>query len=262
MNHRIRLIDAFTGVGMRGNPAGVCILDTAPGDTWMQRVAEEMNQAETAFAWPEGSSYRLRWFTPVREVDLCGHATLACAYGMFADDLSLSDVEFLTRSGPLHCRRQDNFVEMDFPAQPYEPGPIPDALLSQLSGRTLWHGSAGSDFLAVFDSPDEVKDFVPDSSSIASVNVRGLIVTAKSEGTEFDFVSRFFAPKYGIPEDSVTGSAHCALAPFWAERLGQDRFRAHQASPRGGVLELEVYGDRVMLRGAARVTLEGKISLE
>ncbi len=262
MSQRIRLIDAFTGVGMRGNPAGVCLLAVAPSDIWMQRVAEELNQAETAFAWPEGDSFRLRWFTPVREVDLCGHATLACAYGMFADDLSLSDVEFLTRSGLLHCRRHDNFVEMDFPAQPCEPAPIPDALLSQLSGRTLWHGAAGGDFLAVFDSPNEVRDFVPDFSAIAAVDVRGLIITAKAENSEFDFVSRFFAPQYGIPEDSVTGSAHCALAPFWAERLGQARFRAHQASPRGGVLELEVVGDRVMLRGAATVTLEGVIAAD
>jgi predicted PhzF superfamily epimerase YddE/YHI9 len=257
MPHRIRLIDAFVGPNARGNPAGVCLLEGPVEEAWMQAVAEEMNQAETAFCWPEEGERRLRWFTPMFEVDLCGHATLATAHALFSDDPSLAQAQFRTRSGPLVCRRDGDAILMDFPAQPCRELPVPDILRDLLEGKCEWYGEAGADYMAVLRSETEVREFQPDFGAIAQAGARGLLITAR--GREFDMVSRFFAPQYGIPEDAVTGSAHCALAPFWAERLGRTKLSAFQASRRGGVLELELLGDRVQLRGQARTTLDGTL---
>lgn len=242
---------------MRGNPAGVCLLD-ADGETrWMQSVAEEMNQAETAFAWREGHRWRLRWFTPVTEVDLCGHATLAAAAAIFSDEAGTDAVDFDTRSGILSCRRDEERVEMTFPAQPVRECPMPASLSEQMAGKCTWFGEAGADYLAVFEDEEAVWNFAPDFGAISAAGRRGLAVTAP--GRRADMVSRFFAPQCGIPEDSVTGSLHCALAPYFAARLHKTHFRAVQASKRGGELELELRGDRVVLRGLARVAMDGRL---
>jgi len=242
---------------MRGNPAGVCLLETAGKTDWMQAVAEEMNQAETAFAWREGHRWRLRWFTPVTEVDLCGHATLATAAAIFFDEEATDTVDFDTRSGILSCRRDGERVEMSFPAQPVLECALPAPLKEMMAGKYAWFGEAGADYLAVFEDEEAVRDFAPDFGAISAAGRRGLAVTAP--GREADMVSRFFAPQCGIPEDAVTGSLHCALAPYFAARFSKTHFRAVQASKRGGELELEVKGDRVVLRGLVRVAMDGRL---
>lgn len=220
-------------------------------EAWMQNVAMEMNQAETAFFWPRpAGGYGLRWFTPGGEVDLCGHATLATAHVINSD----SPLEFHTKSGVLRTERVGDEIRMDFPAEPAFEAPLPLPL------NAHWAGKNRMDWIAVFETAGEVYDFVPDLPAIAGAGMRGLIITAPSDMDGVDFVSRFFAPRYGIPEDPVTGSAHCCLAPLWAERLGKDGLVGYQASRRGGYVGVRVKGDRVELAGRAAVTVEGRIA--
>lgn len=258
-------IDAFANQVFRGNPAAVCPLERWLPDATMQSIAAENNLAETAFfvPRPDGGSvsgdYDLRWFTPTVEMDLCGHATLASAFIVFASSNGKRDaVTFHTRSGPLTVRRDGGQLAMDFPSRPAAPCPTPPGLVEAL-GRTPREVAKARDLMAVFDTEDEVRSLAPSFDRIIALGVHAIIVTAP--GREVDFVSRFFAPLVGVPEDPVTGSAHCTLIPYWAKRLGKSRLRARQVSVRGGELECEDLGDRVSMAGRAVQYLEGTIEV-
>jgi len=251
----IKLVDAFTTTRFAGNPAAVCVLPAWPSAAWMQQVAAEMNQAETAFlvARPEPDEYDLRWFTPTVEADLCGHATLASTHVLDLD----GEVRFHTRSGVLVCARRDDHIEMDFPAIAGVPVPLDPRLVEALGVRvrTTQHGSF---LLAELADAAAVRELMPDIAGLAAVHPLGVIVTAAGDGS-YDFVSRVFVPNAGIPEDSVTGSAHCQLAVFWSQRLGRTTLSAFQASARGGEIGVRVDGDRVVLSGNAVTVLTGAL---
>jgi PhzF family phenazine biosynthesis protein len=252
-------VDAFSGAVFGGNPAAICPLETWLPDATLQDIAAENNLSETAFFVPDGAGYRLRWFTPTVEVDLCGHATLASAYVILTRlDPSADAVRFETRSGTLTVTRDGDRLTMDFPSIPGEPADPPDALVRAV-GRRPEAVAAGPNVLALLGSAAEVRDLAPDMAAVAELHPRCLIVTAP--GDDCDFVSRFFAPSYGIPEDPVTGSAHCMLTPFWAARLGKTALHARQISARGGELWCEAAGDRVRIGGRAALFLEGRISI-
>ncbi len=258
----IALVDAFAERPFTGNPAGVVLLDgPALTDAQMQSVALEMNQAETAFSWPEGNAYRLRWFTPTVEVDLCGHATLATAHRMWETGAATEDeIRFATRSGLLTATRNEGETALDFPAEPPIAEPPPANAAAILGREPLWWGRNRMDHFAVVSTPEDLAgDWTPRMAAIAALGGRGLIVTAIGRG-EVDFVSRGFFPASGIPEDPVTGSAHCALAPYWASRLNRTELVGYQASPRGGTVGVEVRGDRVLLKGRAVTTLTGELT--
>lgn len=249
-------VDAFTSEPFRGNPAAVCFLDEPRGDEWMQRVAAELNLAETAFVRPRADvseGFDLRWFTPTVEVDLCGHATLASAHALWESGrLSGSaPARFHTRSGLLSATRVGDWIELDFPATPAEPVPTPPGLEEALGAHPLSVGRSRFDYIVELDGEETVRELRPHFGKLAGVGPRGVIVTSRSAAADSDFVSRFFAPASGIDEDPVTGSAHCTLAPFWSRRLGKDRFLARQISARGGVLKVHLDGDRVRLGGQA-----------
>jgi PhzF family phenazine biosynthesis protein len=251
-------VDAFASRAFGGNPAAVCPLEEWLPDDLLQAIAEENNLSETAFFVPSGKGFELRWFTPIREVDLCGHATLATAHVLFErlgyDGPVLS---FQTRSGELLVRRHKDLLEMDFPSLPPEPCAIPGELINGL-GQTPVEVQAADDYLVVFDNEDAVRAIRPDFVLLGQLDLRGVIITAT--GDEVDFVSRFFAPGYGIPEDPVTGSAHCTLTPYWAEKLGKRRLEARQVSRRGGCITCSLEADRVHLMGAAFTFMEAEIS--
>jgi len=252
-------IDAFTGVPFHGNPAAVCPLAEWLPDDLLQAIAAENNLSETAFFVRQESGYALRWFTPAREIDLCGHATLAAAYAIFRYiDTAAAAVEFATMSGPLTVTRSDELLEMDFPARPATAGPAPAALIRGLGGtpREVYFGR---DCLAVFESEKQIPALRPDFEALRQVESVCIIATAP--GKTADFVSRVFAPAVGIPEDPVTGSAHCTLVPYWAERLGKNRLHALQLSARGGELFCESKGERVTIAGRAVLFLEGVIHI-
>ena len=253
-------IDAFTGRLFAGNPAGVCPLESWLADATMQAIAAENALSETAFLVEQGEGYGLRWFTPACEVDLCGHATLASAFVLFEElGVEAERIVFSTRSGALSVAREGALLAMDFPALPPEPREDQgDAVAAALGARpSAVLGKAN--LMAVFADEAAVRALAPDMARIAALPLGGLIVTAPGEGV--DFVSRYFAPKAGIPEDPVTGSAHCELAPYWAGRLGKRRLAARQVSTRGGELECEARGDRVVVAGRAVKYLEGLIQL-
>lgn len=242
-------IDAFTDRVMAGNPAGVCLLDQWLSDDLMQGVAAENNLSETAYIVPKGNDFDLRWFTPTREVDLCGHATLAAAHVLFSHcGYPGGHIVFESRSGRLLVEREGSRLILDFPSRPATPCEPPADLLN---GLRCEPGSVAKarDYLVVLDSADAVRKLQPDLSAFANLDSLGVIVTAP--GDHCDFVSRFFAPQAGIPEDPVTGSAHCTLVPYWSERLGRARLHARQVSSRGGELFCELRGDRVMIGGLA-----------
>ena len=256
-------IDAFTARAFAGNPAAVCLLEGPAGEAWMQSLASEMNLSETAFLHPNGDGYALRWFTPVAEVALCGHATLASAHALW--ETGRTDpgaaIAFTTLSGTLTAARRDDWIEMDFPATAPEPAQAPPGLGEALGLAPRWTGRSRFDWLVEAASPDEVAAARPDMARLAAIEGRGVIITAAG-GDGADVTSRYFAPAYGIPEDPVTGSAHCALGPFWAARLGRERLVCHQASARGGILHVEVRGDRVILGGQAVTVFEGRLAAE
>jgi len=254
-------VDAFTTRVLGGNPAAICPLERWLDDATLQALATENNLSETAFFVPEAEGYRLRWFTPATEVELCGHATLASAHVLF-EHLGYPGerIRFLTHSGDLFVARAGGELEMDFPAEVPEPCQAPAALAEAL-GTQPAEVLAASDYLAVLADAGAVAALAPDQGRLTTLDRRGVIVTAPAGdygGGGYDFVSRFFAPRWGVPEDPVTGSAHCALAPFWAERLGRSELRARQVSTRGGDVTCAVRGDRVALRGAAVTYLVGE----
>ncbi len=257
----IFVADAFTDRPFRGNPAAVCLLDEPRDDAWMQAVAAEMNLSETAFLLPEGDGFRLRWLTPAVEVDLCGHATLASAHIIWQERRASAGeaIRFHTRSGLLTTTRRGDGIAMDFPANPETPADPPAGLIEALGaaprhvGRTRW------DYLLEFETAAAVRGLRPDFRRLRAVGARGVIVTARSDDPTFDFVSRFFAPGAGIDEDPATGSSHCSLGPFWAARLGRTALVGYQASARGGVVRVEVGGERVTLIGQAVTVWRGTL---
>lgn len=251
-------VDAFATRAFEGNPAAVCPLESWLGDGLLQAIAEENNLSETAFFVPSEQGFELRWFTPVREVDLCGHATLATAHVLF-EILGYAGqaITFETRSGELIVQRKGARLEMNFPACPPSPCERSE-ILAQGLGQRPFEVLAADDYLAVFDSEATVRAITPDQALLGQLDLRGVIVTAP--GSDVDFVSRFFAPKFGIPEDPVTGSAHCTLAPYWAKRLGKNVLTARQVSRRGGNIGCELKADRVILSGSAVTVMASEIT--
>jgi PhzF family phenazine biosynthesis protein len=258
---RIVQVDAFTNRPFAGNPAAVCVLREAPPDQWMRDVAREMNLSETAYLVPQGDGYNLRWFTPVVEVDLCGHATVASAHVLWTDGHlgEGQQARFHTRSGLLTADRRGDWIELDFPAKIAAPCDPPPELLPALGVlQAKFTGKNAFDYFVEVDSEATLRALSPDHSTLRKLPVRGVIVTARSSAPEFDFVSRFFAPGSGIDEDPVTGSAHTALAPYWAGVLGKAEMVGYQASARGGVVKVRVVGDRVKLGGQAVTVMTGE----
>lgn len=256
-------VDAFTAQPFHGNPAGVCPLPEPAAEKWMQNIAAEMNLSETAFLVRQAEGFNLRWFTPAAEVDLCGHATLASAHilwetGVLAEG---ETARFHTRSGLLTARKSRDWIEMDFPAKPEQAATPPPGLLEALGVEAVYIGRNQFDYLVVVRDEETVRNIQPDMGKLRAVEARGTIVTSRATGSEYDFVSRFFAPAVGVPEDPVTGSAHCCLAPYWSQYLGKSDFTAYQASPRGGVVRCAVQGDRVVLAGQAVTVLRGEIAV-
>ena len=259
-------IDAFTDRVFSGNPAAVCPLDTWIPDDAMQAIAAENNLAETAFfasaedgRGANGDSYDLRWFTPTVEVELCGHATLATAFLIFERfNRHAETLQFQTRSGVLSVARQDGKLFLDFPSYPGTTVDGPAALAAGLGAAPV-EVIEGPNYMAVFETEADIAALAPKLELLATLHPRGVIATAP--GDAVDFVSRYFAPSFGVPEDSVTGSAHCMLTPYWAKRLGRNKMNARQISARGGALVCEDRGDRVGIGGQAVMYLEGKITV-
>lgn len=253
-------VDAFTENVFGGNPAVVCPLDQWLPDQVMQNIAMENNLSETAFYVQEGEGYRIRWFTPAIEVDLCGHATLATAFVLFNHEgFGGQKITFQSRSGPLTVTRENGLFTLDFPADvitevvitPELTGGFEENPQSILKGKT--------DYLFVFDSEDQIRKCKPDFRKLSQLKARGVIITAR--GKEVDFVSRFFGPQAGVDEDPVTGSAHTTLAPYWSSILGKNELTARQLSTRGGKLFCKVLGNRVLISGNAKLFSTGKIHL-
>jgi PhzF family phenazine biosynthesis protein len=255
-------VDAFADRPYAGNPAAVCIMDGPRDEEWMRNVAAEMNLSETAFLHPAEDGWNLRWFTPAVEVALCGHATLASAHVLWQDEHLPFDAEarFHTQSGLLTAHLEGDWISMDFPAKPEQEAPAPEGLERALGVHPLYVGRSQFDWLVEVESEDVVRALTPDLGLLATVEARGVIVTAQGKGVEHDFVSRFFAPRAGVAEDPVTGSAHCVLAPFWARRLGRDELTGYQASRRGGVVRVRAAGDRVVLGGQAVTVMRGELA--
>ncbi len=253
MTATLHVIDAFTSRPFAGNPAAVCVLGAPVDEDWMKLVAREMNLSETAFLHPMDGGYALRWFTPAVEVRLCGHATLASAFALWETGALLPDqaAHFHTLSGRLTCKREDNEIVMDFPAKNCVPSPTPAGLAEALGCQLLFCGLNDMDCLVEVADEKTLRALKPDFTALAALPVRGVIVTCHSDVAEVDFVSRFFAPAAGVNEDPVTGSAHCALGPYWQRKLNKADLTAVQASERGGELKLTMRGERVLLRGQA-----------
>lgn len=259
MRARIFQLDSFTTRRFAGNPAAVILLANFPEDSVMQALADENNLAETAFLVPEDGNYRLRWFTPVTEVPLCGHATLAsAAVVMERLEPQRTHTTFQSASGPLIVTRTGGAYVMDFPARPSEPVTPPTDLATALGVVPIEVFANAFNYMARLERASDVRALTPDMAIISKIDRPGVIVTAPGD-EDYDFVSRYFAPAKGIPEDPVTGAAHCMLAPYWAERLGKTKFRAFQASRRGGEIVCRLAGDRVELEGACVFYLEGEV---
>ena len=254
-------VDAFADRPFAGNPAAVCLLPGPREADWMQRVAMEMNLSETAFLHPEADGYRLRWFTPAVEVDLCGHATLASAHVLWEQGSLSHDCQarFQTRSGRLTASRHGDLIELDFPSTPPTATSPTEGLLDALGVVPCFVGKTRFDYFVETDTETTLRGLQPDFTALGKLGVRGVVVTAKSSTSGFDFVSRFFAPGAGINEDPATGSSHCALAPFWGARLGKIEMIGYQASARGGVIGVRLDGTRVRLRGKAVTILKGEL---
>jgi PhzF family phenazine biosynthesis protein len=261
MGQAIFQVDAFTDRPFAGNPAAVCVLPVPREDQWMQQVASEMNLSETAFLIRQADGYHLRWFTPAMEVDLCGHATLASAHILWEQGYLEPDASarFYTRSGLLTAERKGQWIELDFPAEPEAQSTGP-AELAQALGVTPTHvGKNRMDYLVEVDSETTVRSLTPNFTLLENIPTRGVIVTSLATTPGYDFVSRFFAPRAGINEDPVTGSAHCYLGPFWNTRLHKDELVGYQASARGGVVRVRVTEKRVYLGGQAVTVLRGEL---
>ncbi len=265
---RIVQVDAFTNQPFAGNPAAVCVLPAAPDEAWMRNVAREMNLSETAFLVPQNGApqnggYNLRWLTPSVEVALCGHATVAAAHVLWQDGHLPpgQQAKFYTRSGLLTADQRGDWIELDFPAKVAAAAEAPPELLTALGvAQARFVGKNAFDYLVEVDSEEVMRGLAPDHSTLRKLPVRGIIVTSRASSPDFDFVSRFFAPGSGIDEDPVTGSAHTALGPYWAGRLGKSEFTAFQASARGGVVRVRLNGDRVVLGGQAVTVMTGELA--
>ncbi|TNF07641.1 PhzF family phenazine biosynthesis protein [Spongiibacter tropicus] len=255
------IVDAFTSGPFTGNPAAVCILTGRESPQWMQNVAAEMNLSETAFTWHlQTNEWVLRWFTPGCEVNLCGHATLATAHVLWQRGVGRDMIDFRTRSGLLSATRNEHVISLELPADsPVELPPDMQASIAGLLGvQAEWIGRGGEDVLVVFKQADDVRQLQPDLALLKTLPFRGLIVTAPGDEDGVDCVSRFFAPAAGIPEDPITGSAHCLLAVYWGQRLGRRTLRGYQASARTGVVDMALSGSRVILSGLAKTVLTGE----
>ncbi|MDP6367500.1 MAG: PhzF family phenazine biosynthesis protein [Nitrospinota bacterium] len=267
-------VDAFTPEPFAGNPAAICLLGGPADEAWMQALAQEMNLSETAYVYPlqeEGpekgalspveEAFSLRWFTPAAEVDLCGHATLAAAHVLWEEDRlpETSPARFHTKSGLLTCTKSGGWIEMDFPASPVTGAAPPDELIDAIGLSPRFAGRTPFDWFIEADSEAALSALAPDFPLLATVETRGVIVTARAADPALDFVSRFLAPILGVDEDPVTGSAHCALAPFWAKRLHKNELTARQISARGGEVRCRVEGDRVVLAGQAVTVMRSEV---
>ena len=263
MSNPIYQVDAFATEPFRGNPAAVCLLEKPADANWMQQVAAEMNLSETAFLFPDGEDYHLRWFTPAVEVDLCGHATLASAHVLWTAGKLRPDqvARFQSRSGLLTATRVDGWIELDFPSTPPTAAEAPTILIEALGVEPVYVAKSRYDYLIEVASAETVRNIKPDHALLRTIDVRGVMVTSRSDEDGFDFVSRFFAPGSGIDEDPVTGSAHCCLTPYWANKLGGTSFTAYQASARGGIVRVTLAGDRVRLAGQAVTILHGELAV-
>lgn len=283
MPHHLHIVDAFTDKPFHGNPAAVCVLQSPADAMWMKLVAREMNLSETAFLYerPEHGDWDLRWFTPTVEAQLCGHATLASAFVLWQTRaLSGSELaKFHTLSGLLTCTRNGAWIEMDFPAKPAVECAAPAKLAAGLGATPRWVGQANDNYLVEIASDDELRSLKPDFSALASFASHGVIVTAATEkvgsaqpteqqkvggaqptaSRDFDYISRYFAPAFGVPEDPATGSAQCTLGPYWAQKLGKTNLSAYQASTRGGTFKLRMQGERIIIAGQA--VMMGRVEL-
>jgi PhzF family phenazine biosynthesis protein len=257
-------VDAFTDRPFAGNPAAVCLLPAPADATWMLDVAREMNLAETAFLVPRQGGFDLRWFTPAIEIDLCGHATLASAHVLWEDGHLQpgTQARFHTRSGVLTADRRGDWIELDFPATRAEPAAAPAGLTAAVGVTPRFVGRSRFDYLLEVDGEEIVRGCKPDFGALGRVDARGVIVTSRAAASGYDFVSRFFAPRVGVDEDPVTGSAHCALAPYWTAKLGRAELVGYQASARGGTVRVHLRDDRVILGGQAVTVLRGALTAD
>jgi len=262
---KIYQVDAFTDQAFKGNPACVCILDEAKSDSWMQSFSAEMNLSETAYLLKQADDYQLRWFTPKKEVNLCGHATLATAHILWSENILRSDeeVHFNTKSGLLTARLSGSWIELDFPArfiEPVEPNPVLNQALGLTPLRTSKKDvSQGSYYLLEAESEDVIRKLSPDFVALSQLGIRAALVTSRAQAPEYDFVSRYFAPGIGVNEDPVTGSAHCYLAPYWGKKLNKISLVGLQVSARTGIVGCEWQDERVILKGRAITIFKGDL---
>lgn len=263
MSSVIACVDAFATRPFEGNQAGVCLLDRPRSTRWMQRFAAEMNLAETAFVEGGGRRLKLRWFTPTTEMPLCGHATLAAAHVLWQERRVPRNtaIQFTTQSGVLTATRHGERIELDFPAEPATEVQPPEGLLAALAIEPVWFGRNRLDYLAEVSSESQVRDLRPNMAALKTFDTRGVIVTARGTGKKrYHFISRFFAPAVGIPEDPVTGSAHCCLAPYWGAKLKKTSMVGFQASARTGFVGVTLSGSRVTLSGTAVMVYRGVLA--
>lgn len=258
---KIFQVDAFTNEIFKGNPAGVCLYVTNQDDIWMQNMASEMNLPETAFLSKRTDGFALRWFSPEKEVDLCGHATLAAAHVLWeTGELETSDeAVFYTKSGVLKATKIGGWVELDFPVEEDSEVSTPVEIIEGLKVMPKYTGKNRMDYIVEVENEDILRKLRPDNEILKKLDTRGVIVTSISDKKEFDFVSRFFAPAIGINEDPVTGSAHCCLAPYWSRKLGKIEMKACQASKRSGILTVRIDEGRVFICGQARTVFSGEL---
>lgn len=258
-------VNAFAKTPFTGNPAAVVFMMGKQSDAWMQAFAKEMNLSETAFFGKKGDRFTLRWFTPETEVDLCGHATLATAHVIWETNLRMPDEEirFETKSGVLRAQKDRDWIKLDFPAEKVEEISITPEMEHAVGEKIIWAGANRMDYLFEVASEKTLLKLHPDMQALKALEKRGIIVTAKAVASKkYDFVSRFFGPAVGVDEDPVTGSAHCALAPYWSEKLGMTKMMGYQASARGGFVKVRNRGDRVELGGQAITIFQGVIAAD
>ncbi len=256
-------VDAFTNEAFSGNSACVCLLSEPKDDKWMQNVAFEMNLSETAFLYKQKDGFSLRWFTPEVEVDLCGHATLASAHTLWESGLLNGDQSavFNTRSGLLTAERKGDLIKIDFPSISQKPAEAPEALIHGLGVIPKYVGKFGNRYLIEVETEEQVRELNPNFSALRLLPERGVTVTSSSTSSEYDFVSRYFAPWVGVDEDPVTGSVHCCLGQYWCQVLGKKELIAYQASKRGGTIHIRVEGRRVYLSGHAVTVASGVLQV-
>jgi PhzF family phenazine biosynthesis protein len=256
----IYIVDAFTKQAFKGNPAAVCLLDNPISDELMQKIASEMNLSETAFIKADNQKFELRWFTPKAEVDLCGHATLASAHILWEEKITdLDEITFSTKSGDLTARRNLDWIEMNFPQELEQKVQSLEIIKKAINANVIYIGKNRLDYLVEVNSEEDVKTLKPDFQLLAQLDSRGVIVTAKSSSSEYDFVSRCFYPKLGVNEDPVTGSAHCGLGPYWSKKEGKHELIGKQLSERSGIVRMKLLDNRIVLAGSAVTVIKGQI---